>query len=85
MAENRTKRLKTTATHPRRNFEVWGSSSATVGRTTAKRDLFFSPTLQAIRLERFQGRKLAYVACKSERILLEEVLAEKLHFFVNVL
>ncbi|KAF1896161.1 hypothetical protein Lal_00027234 [Lupinus albus] len=53
MADNRPKRLKTTANRPRCIFEEGGSSSATAGRTTI--------ALQDTRLTQIQGRKLAYV------------------------
>ncbi|KAF1858889.1 hypothetical protein Lal_00043024 [Lupinus albus] len=53
--------MTTTANRPRCTFVEGGSSSATAGRTAARRDQFFSPTLQATWLTKFQGRKLAYV------------------------
>ncbi|KAF1885966.1 hypothetical protein Lal_00049396 [Lupinus albus] len=61
MAERRPKRVKTISNHPRRAPEVGGPSSAPPGRTTKKRDPFFSPEFQATRLSQFRGRKLAYV------------------------
>ncbi|KAF1883458.1 hypothetical protein Lal_00013351 [Lupinus albus] len=61
MAERRPKRVKTIANRPRRTFEEGGPSFATPCRTAGKRDPFFAPALQASRLARFHGRKLAYV------------------------
>ncbi|KAF1879786.1 hypothetical protein Lal_00039732 [Lupinus albus] len=55
MAERRPKRVKTIANRPRRTFEEGGPSTA------GKRDPFFALALQASRLARFRGRKLAYV------------------------
>ncbi|KAF1866028.1 hypothetical protein Lal_00013464 [Lupinus albus] len=61
MAKRRPKRVKTIANRPHRTTEVGVPSSAPLGRSTKKMDPFFSPELQATRLSRFQGRKLAYV------------------------
>ncbi|KAF1881653.1 hypothetical protein Lal_00039871 [Lupinus albus] len=61
MAEHRPKRMKTIANRPRRTFETGGPSSATPSRPTKKGDPFLAPELQASRLARFHGRKLAYV------------------------
>ncbi|KAF1896105.1 hypothetical protein Lal_00042869 [Lupinus albus] len=61
MAENRPRRMKTTTKCLRHTYEEGGPSSATLSRTTKKRDPFFAPELQATRLSRFHGRKLAYV------------------------
>ncbi|KAF1880030.1 hypothetical protein Lal_00022157, partial [Lupinus albus] len=44
-----------------RSFETGGPSSATPSRPTKKKDPYFTPELQASRLIRFHGRKLAYV------------------------
>ncbi|KAF1864691.1 hypothetical protein Lal_00032009 [Lupinus albus] len=46
---------------PRCTFEERGSSLAVGSRTAARRDLYFSPALQATRLAIFQGRKMANV------------------------
>ncbi|KAF1893041.1 hypothetical protein Lal_00024163, partial [Lupinus albus] len=61
IADNRQNRLKTTVNRPCLTFEERGSSSAAAGRTAARRDPYLSSALQATRLARFQGRKLAYV------------------------
>ncbi|KAF1881666.1 hypothetical protein Lal_00039799 [Lupinus albus] len=61
MAEHRPKRMKTIVNRPRRSFETGGPSSANPSRPTKKRDPYFTPELQASRLVRFHGRKLAYV------------------------
>ncbi|KAF1872170.1 hypothetical protein Lal_00033824, partial [Lupinus albus] len=61
MAENRPRRMITTTKRLCHTYEEGGPSSATPCRTTKKRDLFFAPELQATRLSRFHGRKLAYV------------------------
>ncbi|KAF1862496.1 hypothetical protein Lal_00024452 [Lupinus albus] len=61
MAENRSTRIKTREKCLRTTYEVGGPSPAPPGRTTKKRDPFFSPELQATQMSQFQGRKLAYV------------------------
>ncbi|KAF1896083.1 hypothetical protein Lal_00042345, partial [Lupinus albus] len=61
MAEHRPKREKTIANRLCRTFEEGGPSSTTPSRTAGKKDPFFAPTLQASRLARFHGRKLAYI------------------------
>ncbi|KAF1863188.1 hypothetical protein Lal_00042491 [Lupinus albus] len=53
--------MKTIANHPSHTFETGGSSSATPSRPAKKRDPYFTPELQASRLVRFHGIKLAYV------------------------
>ncbi|KAF1891596.1 hypothetical protein Lal_00008024 [Lupinus albus] len=60
MSDQREKRMKTIARRPH-NFEAGDSSSAAGGRTAPRRDPNYSPSLQASRLTKFQGRKLAYV------------------------
>ncbi|KAF1892809.1 hypothetical protein Lal_00035453 [Lupinus albus] len=72
MAEHRPKRMKTIANRPRRTFETGGPSSATPSRPTKKRDPFFAPELQALRLVQFHGRKLAYVRYADVPWLVEE-------------
>ncbi|KAF1886019.1 hypothetical protein Lal_00021299 [Lupinus albus] len=54
MAEHRPKRMNTIANWPRRTFETGGPSSATPSRPARKRDPYFTPELQASRLECFQ-------------------------------
>ncbi|KAF1884539.1 hypothetical protein Lal_00028417 [Lupinus albus] len=53
--------MKTIANCPCRTFQTGNPSSTTPSRPTMKRDPFFAPELQASRLARFHGRKLAYV------------------------
>ncbi|KAF1889714.1 hypothetical protein Lal_00025042 [Lupinus albus] len=72
MAEHQPKRMKTIANRPRRSFETGGPSSATPSRPTKKRDPCFTPELQALRLIRFNGRKLAYVRYADVPWLVEE-------------
>ncbi|KAF1864842.1 hypothetical protein Lal_00031805 [Lupinus albus] len=73
MAEHRPKRMKTIANRLCHTFETGGLSSATPScRPTKKRDHFFAPELQASRLARFHGRKLAYVHYADVSWLVEE-------------
>ncbi|KAF1878122.1 hypothetical protein Lal_00015108 [Lupinus albus] len=72
MAEHRPKRMKTVANRPRRTFETGGPSSATPNRPSKKMDPFFAPELQASRLARFHGRKLAYVRYADVPWMVEE-------------
>ncbi|KAF1892775.1 hypothetical protein Lal_00042669 [Lupinus albus] len=60
MSESKQRRVKTT-TKRQRHMEVGGSSSAASGRTASRREPNYSPTLQATRLAKFQGRKLTYI------------------------
>ncbi|KAF1869350.1 hypothetical protein Lal_00018444 [Lupinus albus] len=60
--------MKTIANRPRRTFETGGTPS----RSTKKRDPFFALELQASRLARFHGRKLAYVRYANVPWLVEE-------------
>ncbi|KAF1878135.1 hypothetical protein Lal_00049303 [Lupinus albus] len=64
--------MKTIANRPRRTFETRGPSSATPSRPAKKRDPYFTPELQASRLVRFQGKKLAYVCYADVPWLVEE-------------
>ncbi|KAF1888127.1 hypothetical protein Lal_00039167 [Lupinus albus] len=72
MAEHRPKRMKTIANRPRRTFETGGPSSTTPSKPARKRDPSFTPELQASRLVRFHGRKLAYVRYADVPWLVEE-------------
>ncbi|KAF1885940.1 hypothetical protein Lal_00018481 [Lupinus albus] len=55
-----------------RIFEVEGSSSVPGGRTAAKRDSYYSPSLQVSRLTKFQGRKLTYARYVDDSWLVEQ-------------
>ncbi|KAF1881633.1 hypothetical protein Lal_00039849, partial [Lupinus albus] len=71
MSEPRSGRVKTTAKR-QRNMDVGGSSSAASGITAARRDLYYSPTLQATRLAKFQDIKLTYIRYADISYLVEQ-------------
>ncbi|KAF1895141.1 hypothetical protein Lal_00022639 [Lupinus albus] len=60
MSEPKLRRVKTMAKR-QRPMEAGGSSSAAGGRTTARRDPYYFPNLEATRLAKFQDRRLTYI------------------------
>ncbi|KAF1872172.1 hypothetical protein Lal_00033826 [Lupinus albus] len=60
MSKPRRTRVKITAKHSK-NMDVGGFSSAQGCRNAARRDPFYIPNLQTLRLRMFQGRKKTYI------------------------